>query len=74
MVATGGVFAHSSRAGEIVRAAVRAVHEQGALVAPEVPVLVDRSYLIWAVGILRAEHPETAERLVRAALPQAFMG
>ncbi len=74
VIATGGVFAHSSRAGEIVRAAVRAVHEQGALVAPDVPVLVDRSYLLWAVGLLRAEHPDTAERVVRAALPQAFTG
>lgn len=74
VIATGGVFAHSGRAGEIVRAAVRAVQEQGALVAPDVPVLVDRSYLIWAVGLLRAEHPDTAERVVRAALPQAFIG
>ena len=73
VIATGGVFAHSSRPCEIVREAMREVHRQGALIAPDVPVLVDRSYLLWAVGLLRGEHPQTAERVVRAALPQAFL-
>jgi uncharacterized protein (TIGR01319 family) len=73
VIATGGVFAHSNRASEIVREAVGEVHRQGALMAPDVPVLVDRSYLLWAVGLLRDEQPHTAARVVRAALPQAFL-
>jgi uncharacterized protein (TIGR01319 family) len=73
VIGTGGVFAHSPRAEEIVRDAVRRVHEQGALVPPDVPVLVDRSYLLWSVGLLHSDRPAAAARVVRAALPQAFL-
>jgi uncharacterized protein (TIGR01319 family) len=63
VVATGGVFAHSKSAGEIVAAALRSSKRQGALVNPEVPVFVDTSYRLWAAGLLAGEHPQTAAKL-----------
>ena len=53
VVVTGGVFAHSARAGAIVRGALRAARCRGALIPPDLPVFRDQDYLLWAAGLAR---------------------
>lgn len=71
VIATGGVFAHSPRAREIVADALRTVRTRGGLVPSDVPILIDRSYLLWAVGLLSAElrRPRAASWPVRCGSP-----
>ena len=71
LIATGGVFEHSAQAGAIASAALRGVHARGGLVPPNVAVLTDSSYLLWAAGLLAESHPLAAERLVEATLVEA---
>jgi uncharacterized protein (TIGR01319 family) len=68
LIATGGVFANSERPCEIVAAALRSGSRRGVLVNPDVPVLVDGSYLLWAAGLLEADYPDAAHDLARTAL------
>lgn len=68
VIATGGIFAQGEAAGEIVEAALDRVRASGGLVPPDVPVRVDRPYLLWAVGLLSGEHPEVARGLLRTVL------
>ncbi|HEY1854906.1 MAG TPA: glutamate mutase L [Solirubrobacterales bacterium] len=67
-IATGGIFAAAEGAASIVEGALARVRERGGLVPPRLPVRLDRHYLLWAVGLLAAEHPEAAAGLVRTAL------
>lgn len=74
VIATGGVFEHSRRAGAVVAAALAEVHTRGGLISPEMPVLVDRSYLLWAVGLLSADRPGAAARVAQETLVEAPHG
>jgi uncharacterized protein (TIGR01319 family) len=70
VIATGGVFANSERPREIMASALGASSRRDVLVDPDVPVLVDRSYLLWAAGLLEADYPRSAHGLARTALTE----
>lgn len=67
-IATGGIFANAAGAAGILERALDRVRGRAGLVPAELPVRVDRRYLLWAVGLLAAEHPAAARGLLRAAL------
>jgi uncharacterized protein (TIGR01319 family) len=68
LIGSGGVFAARPDAGEIVASAVGDAVASGRLV-PEAPTcLVDRSYVLYAVGLLAERHPSAAAALARTSL------
>jgi len=71
LIVTGGVFEHSACAGAVASAALREVHARGGLISPDLEVLTDSSYLLWAAGLLAASHPLAAERVAEATLVEA---
>jgi uncharacterized protein (TIGR01319 family) len=64
LIATGGVFEHSADASALVEQAAAMARERGALVPDAAPILVDRSYVLFAVGLLSATRPALARRLL----------
>jgi uncharacterized protein (TIGR01319 family) len=68
LVATGGIFSGEDGPENVVTAAIAGVREAGGLVPAELPVLLDRRYLLWAVGLLSDDHPEAAGGLLDTAL------
>jgi uncharacterized protein (TIGR01319 family) len=63
LIGTGGVFAHNPFAGYIL-AQPGAANEAAEILRPRQPKLhVDSSYLLYAVGLLSRERPETALRI-----------
>jgi uncharacterized protein (TIGR01319 family) len=64
VIATGGVFRHSGRARQMVVRAWDRVASRGGLVTAGLPVFVDRSYVLWAVGLLSLEHQPAADGLI----------
>jgi uncharacterized protein (TIGR01319 family) len=68
VVATGGIFSGDQGPEQLVTRAIARVREAGGLVPAELPVLLDRRYLLWAVGLLSDEHPEAAQGLLDTAL------
>ena len=70
IIGTGGPVAHSPDAAAILRACVR---RPGSLslgpVAPE--LLVDRRYLLWAMGLIAGIEPEAALALMKEHLESA---
>jgi hypothetical protein len=68
LIASGGVFAGRPDADAMLAAAVVEAAASGRLV-PETPVnLIDRSYCLYAVGLLAAHYPEAAAALARSSL------
>jgi uncharacterized protein (TIGR01319 family) len=69
LVGSGGVLRHAGGAGqeEVLRAVV-ADHAGGWKVPRDAAVVTDTAYLLFAVGLLRAAHPEAARRLARAVV------
>jgi uncharacterized protein (TIGR01319 family) len=68
VIASGGVFAGRSDADELLRDAVAEATISGRLV-PEMPRrLVDRSYCLFAVGLLAPGYPEAAAALAKTSL------
>lgn len=69
IVATGGVFRHVDDAESVLADALEKATEKGALVPPpSTPVLVDRSYVLWAAGLLGASRPDAARLLLKQQL------
>lgn len=69
VVATGGVFRHVDDAESVVSEALEGATEKGALVpTPSTPVLVDRSYVLWAAGLLGTSRPDAARLLLKQQL------
>ena len=68
VVATGGIFSGEDGPADVVTSALARVREAGGLVPAELPVLLDRQYLLWAVGLLSEDHPEAAQGLLDTAL------
>jgi uncharacterized protein (TIGR01319 family) len=68
LILTGGVFEHSQRPAELARTAIRMARQRGALLPEEIPLLRDRSYALWAAGLLRAREPELSRGLLRMTL------
>jgi uncharacterized protein (TIGR01319 family) len=67
LILTGGIFQHTPRPHELARSAIEMARACGALLG-DVPVLRDRSYLLWAAGLLRSCEPERASSMVKATL------
>lgn len=67
LILTGGIFQHTPRPHELARSAIEMARARGALLRA-VPVLRDRSYLLWAAGLLRSCEPERARSIVKATL------
>lgn len=68
VVASGGIFAARPDAPELITAAVAAANQRGRLV-PEAPrLLVDRDYVLFAVGLLAPHHPQAAASLALRSL------
>jgi uncharacterized protein (TIGR01319 family) len=68
LILTGGVFQHTTRPGELGCAAISAARTRGALLPKVLPVVRDRSYLMWAGGLLRHTDPRLAVKLVENTL------
>ncbi len=64
IVATGGVFAHAEDATDLVTEATRLACARGALVPPAAPVIVDRTYILSAAGLLSTAWPAQAQRIL----------
>ena len=75
VVGSGGVLRHADEAGRArVLGAVVADHAGGWKVPREAAVVTDSAYLLFAVGLLRATHPEAARRLARTVVGPAVGG
>ena len=73
LVGSGGVLRHAGAdaADRLLRAAT-GVDVRGGWLLPRAPrVTVDRTYVLAAVGLLAAEHPDVAAALVRSHVPWA---
>ncbi len=71
VVGTGGVFAHLDGTAGIIRAAVASAAKPHRLL-PQAPELwVDRSYILWAMGLLRSVAPGPALALLQRCLVPA---
>jgi uncharacterized protein (TIGR01319 family) len=66
VVLSGGVFRHADQA-DVDRAIARVAADAGGAgsVLGGTPVIVDRSYVLAAIGLLAAEHPDAATALAR---------
>lgn len=64
LVATGGIFEHSPDPGTIVASAIDLARKHGTLIPQEPEVVVDRSYVLSAAGLLSISRPELARRLL----------
>ncbi|TQN38172.1 uncharacterized protein (TIGR01319 family) [Blastococcus colisei] len=69
VVLSGGVFRHADRAA-VDRVLTRVAADAGGAgsVLAGTPVIVDRSYVLAAIGLLAAEHPHAAAALARDLL------
>jgi uncharacterized protein (TIGR01319 family) len=66
VIGTGGIFAHSPSAGCLLRSALVMARARGGLVPRPVPVLADKRYLIWAIGLLESTSAGAGLPLARA--------
>jgi len=68
LIGTGGIFCHTTRAKEILSAALFA-RANPFLLKPKAPTLwIDQRYILWAMGLLAEISPETAVHLMRKHL------
>jgi uncharacterized protein (TIGR01319 family) len=51
-IGTGGIFARAAGADRALRSALVTARNRGALVPERAPVITDKGYLIWAIGLL----------------------
>ena len=69
VVGSGGVFAARGDALELFSAAVSDAAAHSDCLVPQTPrVLIDRDYILFAVGLLATRHPDTALSLARRSL------
>lgn len=72
VIASGGVFAARPDAGELLSQALAAARRQGKLVPGDgARLLVDRDYVLFAVGLLAHDWPQAAAALAAASLRNA---
>jgi uncharacterized protein (TIGR01319 family) len=71
LIATGGIFAHAAHPEQIIEAALRTARSRGALVPVSLPVGVDTSYALWAVGLLASQFPAAGLRLAETEFAAA---
>lgn len=71
VIASGGIFAARPDARDLLAAALAQARARGRLV-PEAPrLLVDRDYVLFAVGLLAPRHPDAAARLALRSLEES---
>ena len=64
VIGSGGVFAARADALELLDAAVREAAARGDRLVPDAPrLLVDRDYVLFAVGLLASRYPDAATSL-----------
>ena len=69
VIASGGVFAARPDADALLAQALRQARSQGKLIPGEAArLLLDRDYVMFAVGLLAKSWPHAAENLARASL------
>ena len=68
VIGSGGVFAARPDARDLLAAAVVQAGLRGRLVPDAPRLLVDRDYVLFAVGLLAPHHPDAAARLARRSL------
>jgi uncharacterized protein (TIGR01319 family) len=54
-IGTGGIFAHRASGCRVLRSALAMARARGVLVPRQVPVIADKRYLIWAIGLLEGK-------------------
>jgi uncharacterized protein (TIGR01319 family) len=69
LIGTGGIFEHASEPRQLLAEAAAIASERGALVPASAPVLVDRSYVLAAAGLLSSTRPALAQRLLAREIP-----
>lgn len=68
MIGTGGVLVHSNNPGEILKAGMFD-KENPAYLKPEHPeLLLDKTYILSAMGLLAEDHPDMAVRIMKKYL------
>ena len=70
IVVTGGALIHAKRAGEIASHAKFDPADPKSLRPKEARVLVDRRYILAAMGLLSTVHPDTALRIMKRELKE----
>ena len=68
IVVTGGSLIHTKRTSEIASAALYSPTRPNSLRPKEAEVLVDRKYILAAMGLLSSYYPETALRIMKKEL------
>ncbi|HIE53015.1 MAG TPA: MutL protein [Armatimonadetes bacterium] len=68
VVGTGGIFAHSPAPEAILREALASPDQPWSLKPRSPRLLIDRRYVLWALGLLSISHPETALRIMKRNL------
>jgi len=68
LIASGGIFAGRPDADEMLGSAVSEAAASGRLIPENPHRLVDRSYCLFAVGLLAPRYPEAAAALAKASL------
>ncbi len=69
VIGSGGVFAARADALELLKVAVREAAGRGDRLVPEAPtLLVDRDYVLFAVGLLASRYPDAAASLALQSL------
>jgi uncharacterized protein (TIGR01319 family) len=68
IVVTGGSLIHTERTEEIASAALYSATRPNSLRPKEADVLVDRKYILAAMGLLASHYPEVALRIMKKEL------
>lgn len=68
IVVTGGSLIHTKRTGEIAAHALYSANQPTSLRPKEAEIWIDRSYILAAMGLLSAYHPQTALRIMKKEL------
>ena len=68
IVVTGGSLIHTKRTPEIAAHALWSPQQSDSLRPKSADILVDRKYILAAMGLLSSHHPQTALRIMKKEL------
>ena len=71
VVVTGGAIIHTKRTGEIASHSLQSPNQPGSLRPADAKFLVDRKYILAAMGLLGQYYPDTALRIMKKELAEA---
>ncbi len=72
IIVTGGAIIHTKRTGEIASHSLKDPGQPGSLRPADAKFLVDRSYILAAMGLLGQHYPDTALRIMKKELIEAY--